>query len=49
MYDGVFGFESKKLPPPPNMFEEDVVGGDLALEKLSIPEKGDGLGAGCAA
>jgi hypothetical protein len=47
-YVVAFGFESKKLPPPPNMFEEDVVGGDLAVEKLSRPENGDGLGAGCA-
>jgi hypothetical protein len=30
------------------MFEEDVVGGDLVLEKLSRPEKGEGLGAGAA-
>ena len=41
-------FESKKLPPPPNMFEEEDVGGDFALEKLSSPENGDGLGAGAA-
>ena len=40
--------ESKKLPPPPNMLDEDVVGGDFALEKLSRPEKGEGLGAGAA-
>lgn len=45
---GDFGLESKKLPPPPNMFEEDVVGGDFALEKLSRPENGDGFGAGAA-
>jgi hypothetical protein len=31
------------------MFDEDVDGGDLALVKLSRPEKGDGLGAGAAA
>jgi hypothetical protein len=43
------GLELKKLPPPPNMFEDDdVVGGDLAPEKLSSPEKADGLGAGAA-
>jgi hypothetical protein len=48
-YGGDFGFESKKLPPPPNMFEEDVVGGDFALVKLSRPENGDGLTTGCAA
>jgi hypothetical protein len=41
---GDFG-ESKKLPPPPNMLDEDVVGGDFALEKLSRPEKGVGFGA----
>jgi len=46
---GDFGFESKKLPPPPNMFDEDVVGGDFALEKLSSPEKGEGLGCAGAA
>jgi hypothetical protein len=46
---GDFGAESKKLPPPPNMFEDDVVGGDFVLEKLSRPEKGEGFGAGCAA
>lgn len=40
--------ESKKLPPPPNMLEEDVVGGDLVLEKLSSPANGEGLGAGAA-
>jgi hypothetical protein len=44
-----FGLESKKLPPPPNMFDEDVVGGDFALEKLSSPENGDDFAAGCAA
>jgi hypothetical protein len=49
VYEGAFGFASKKLPPPPNMFDDDVVGGDLVLEKLSSPEKGDGLGAGCDA
>jgi hypothetical protein len=48
-FEGALGCESKKLPPPPNMLEEDVVGGDFALEKLSRPENGDGLGAGCAA
>lgn len=42
------GLESKKLPPPPNMFDEDVEGGDFALEKLSRPENGEGLGAGAA-
>lgn len=46
---GDLGLESKKLPPPPNIFEDDVVGGDFVLEKLSRPEKGEGLGAGCAA
>ena len=45
---GDVGLESKKLPPPPNMFDEDVVGGDFALEKLSSPENGEGLGAGAA-
>lgn len=45
---GDLGFESKKLPPPPNMFEEEVDAGDLVLEKASSPEKGDGLGAGAA-
>lgn len=45
---GAFGFESKKLPPPPNMLEVDVVVGDLVLEKLSRPEKGDGFGGACA-
>ena len=49
VYDGVLGLESKKLPPPPNMLEEDVVGGDFVPEKLSRPEKGDALGARCAA
>lgn len=49
VYEGAFGFESKKLPPPPNMLEEDVVGGDFALLKLSRPENGEGLGAGWAA
>lgn len=49
VYDGVLGLESKKLPPPPNMLEEEaVVGGDFVPEKLSRPEKGDALGAGCA-
>jgi hypothetical protein len=42
------GLELKKLPPPPNMFDEDAVGGDFALEKLSRPENGEGLGAGAA-
>jgi hypothetical protein len=43
------GLESKKLPPPPNMFEdEDVEAGDFVLEKASRPEKGEGLGAGAA-
>ena len=43
------GLESKKLPPPPNMFkDEDVEVGDLVLEKASRPEKGEGLGAGAA-
>jgi hypothetical protein len=45
---GDLGFESKKLPPPPNMLEEDVVEGDFVLEKASSPEKGEGLGAGAA-
>lgn len=44
---GDLGFESKKLPPPPNMFEE-VEAGDFVLEKASSPEKGEGLGAGAA-
>ena len=26
------------------MFEDEVVGGDFALEKLSRPENGDGFG-----
>lgn len=38
----------KKLPPPPNMLDEDAAGGDFALEKLSSPENGDGFGAGAA-
>jgi hypothetical protein len=42
------GLELKKLPPPPNMLDDDVVGGDFALEKLSRPENGEGLGAGAA-
>lgn len=42
---GDLGFASKKLPPPPNMFE-DVDAGDFVLEKASSPEKGEGLGAG---
>lgn len=41
------GLESKKLPPPPNMFE-DVEAGDFVLEKASRPEKGEALGAGAA-
>lgn len=41
--------ELKKLPPPPNMLDEDVAGGDFALEKLSRPENGEGFGAGAAA
>ena len=49
MYGGDLGLESKKLPPPPNMFDDEVVGGDFALEKLSRPEKGEGFAAGCAA
>lgn len=43
---GDLGFESKKFPPPPNMLDEDVEGGDFALENESSPEKGEGLGAG---
>ena len=31
---GGLGFESKKLPPPPNMLE-DVEDGDFVLEKAS--------------
>lgn len=46
---GDFCAELKKLPPPPNMFDEDEAGGDRVLVKLSRPEKGDGLGAGAAA
>lgn len=30
------------------MLDDDVVGGDLALEKLSRPENGEGLGTGAA-
>lgn len=45
---GDLGFESKKLPPPPNMFDE-VDGGDFVLVKLSRPENGEGLAAGAAA
>jgi hypothetical protein len=48
-YEGALGLESKKLPPPPNMFDEDVVGGDFVLEKLSSPENGEGFAAGCEA
>jgi hypothetical protein len=47
---GDFG-ASKKLPPPPNMFDEAFAGGDRVLEKLSRPANGEGLawgGAGCA-
>jgi hypothetical protein len=44
---GDLGLESKKLPPPPNMFE-DVEAGDFVLEKASRPEKGEALGAGAA-
>ena len=40
--------ELKKLPPPPNMLDDEVLGGDFALEKLSRPENGEGLGAGAA-
>lgn len=29
---GALEDESKKLPPPPNMLEEEVIGGDFALE-----------------
>ena len=47
-YAGAFGFESKKFPPPPNMFDDDVVGGDFVLEKLSRPENGDGFDGACA-
>jgi hypothetical protein len=43
---GDFGFESKKLPPPPNMLDEDDEEGDLVLEKASSPEKGEGFAAG---
>lgn len=46
---GDLGFESKKLPPPPNMLEEDVEAGDFVLEKASRPEKGEGLVAGAGA
>lgn len=49
VYGGDFGFASKKLPPPPNMLDEEVVGGDFVLEKLSSPEKGEGFAAGWAA
>lgn len=45
---GEVGLELKKLPPPPNIFDEDVLGGDFVLEKLSSPENGEGLGAGAA-
>jgi hypothetical protein len=38
---------SKKLPPPPNMFE-DVEFAGFGLEKLSRPEKGEGLAWGGA-
>ncbi len=43
-----FGLASKKFPPPPNIFDDDVVAGDFVLEKLSRPENGDGFGAGAA-
>ena len=33
------GVASKKFPPPPNVLEDVAFG----LEKLSSPEKGDGL------
>jgi hypothetical protein len=39
---------SKKLPPPPKMFDDEFAGGDRALEKLSRPANGEGLGAGAA-
>lgn len=45
---GDFGAESKKLPPPPNMPDEEVEGGDLALVKESRPEKGEDFEAGAA-
>jgi len=45
---GAAGLESKKLPPPPNILDDDVAGGDFVLEKLSRPENGEGLGAGAA-
>lgn len=41
------GAESKKLPPPPNMFG-DWVGGDRVLAKLSRPANAEGLGCGGA-
>jgi len=44
---GDLGVESKKLPPPPKRLEE--AGGDLVLEKVSRPAKGEGFGAGGAA
>lgn len=46
---GDLGFESKKLPPPPNMVDEDVEAGDFVLEKASRPEKGEGEGLGAGA
>lgn len=45
---GLLGLASKKLPPPPNMEDVEVEAGDLALEKASRPEKGEGFGAGAA-
>jgi hypothetical protein len=48
---GDLGFESKKLPPPPNRPDAGPGGGDFLAEKRSRPEKGEGvgfaLGAGC--
>lgn len=46
---GDLGFESKKLPPPPNMLDEAVDAGDFALEKASRPANGEGLGAAAGA
>jgi hypothetical protein len=42
-FAGVDFAVSKKLPPPPNIFEDDCAGGDRVLEKLSRPAKGEGL------
>lgn len=42
------GLESKKLPPPPNRFEEDVEAGERDLESESRPAKGDGFAGGAA-